>query len=107
MCRENYRLFLCPELAQDIDHELYINRIESGKRLVEDQEIGVMENGRDELDLLLHPLGEVCRLFHFPLAESHPLEPKIHPFIGFTTGDALQRGEVTELIDDLHFLIKT
>src|SRR5690606_27528597 len=53
---EDDRLFLGPEFRQDIDHELDIYGIESRERFVKNEQVGVMKHGRDELDLLLHPL---------------------------------------------------
>ena len=53
----------------------HVDRIEPAERLVENQQIRLVQNGRDELYFLQHPFRQ---LFTFPVldaAEAEPLEP--------------------------------
>ena len=67
-CVEKIMVFsLLLKFAQHLDHKLDIYGVEARKRLVQDQEIGVVQDGRDELNLLLHSLRKVGGFLGFPL----------------------------------------
>src|SRR5688500_11271250 len=53
---EDYRFISRLEFSNNIDQELYIYRIEPGEWFVQYQQIGIVQHGRNELDLLLHSL---------------------------------------------------
>src|SRR5215216_3429701 len=57
------------EIQHDLFQQFDIDRIESRKRFVKDQQIGVVNYRSDELDLLLHPLRQLHRSFVLPLGE--------------------------------------
>src|SRR5690242_4219658 len=65
-----------------------------------------MQNRRDELDLLLHPLREVCRLLVLPLGQPHPLQPAVDTLIRYIAWHVLERSEIAKLVDYLHLLIE-
>src|SRR5207248_2536029 len=54
------------QLSDRVLEHLAVYRIEAGKWLVQDDQLGAMEQCRDELHFLLHPLGEVVDLVNSP-----------------------------------------
>jgi hypothetical protein len=53
---ENDRALLGLEFEQDFFHQFGVDGIEAGENFVEDQEVGRVHHGGDELNLLLHAL---------------------------------------------------
>jgi hypothetical protein len=45
-------------LADDVFHQPRVDRIEAGERLVDDDQVGIVQQRGDELRLLLHALAE-------------------------------------------------
>ena len=74
---EHDALALRPVVEQQVAEELLVDRIEAGERLVEDQEVGRVEHGADQLHLLLHALGQLLDLGFRPLGELDPFEPAL------------------------------
>ena len=60
--REEDRLPLRRQLLEQAPHEDDVHRVEAGAGLVEDDELGVEEEGAGQLDLLLVPLRELLHL---------------------------------------------
>ena len=61
-------------------------RVEARERLVEDQDLRVVDDRRDELDLLLHALGELVDLLVEPGAQLHLVEPVRDPLLRASRG---------------------
>src|SRR5512143_2826987 len=76
---EDHRLVAPLELDDGVLERLRVDRIESAKWFVEDDEVRIVEQRRDELDLLLHAARELVDLGVAPVlvarAETEPLEP--------------------------------
>ena len=51
------------------------NRIEPREWFVENQEVGIVEQRSDELDFLLHTLGELFDFLLHPVGNLHALTP--------------------------------
>ena len=66
-------------LEHEVAQQPHVDRVETAERLVEDQQIGLVDHRGDELDLLLHALGQLLALLVLDLAETDPLEPLPHP----------------------------
>src|SRR5437667_1005579 len=73
--REQDRLPATPQVEHGVLHDLRVHRIQSRERLVQNQEIRVVEHGRDELHLLLHALRQLIDPAQAPLTETESLEP--------------------------------
>src|SRR6266513_1028362 len=71
--REQDRLPATPQVEHGVLHDLRIHRIQSRERLVQNQEIRVVEHGRDELHLLLHDFDQLIHPPHAPLPATDPL----------------------------------
>ena len=82
MGREEHRAPRAGEVDDHVLHDLAVDRIETAERLVEEDQLGVVEQGAGELDLLLHALGEVLDLVIGPVVEPEPLEPRVGPLSG-------------------------
>src|SRR5213592_1792516 len=73
--REQDGLPATPQVEHGVLHDLRVHRIQSRERLVQNQEIRVVEHGRDELHLLLRALGQLIDPAQAPLTETESLEP--------------------------------
>src|SRR6478609_4397125 len=90
------------ELEDGVLEDLRVDRVESAERLVEDQEIRLVEQGTDELDLLLHPLGEVLDLVLGPVAQPHLAQPPEGAMPRVRAGEAAHLPEEDEGVEDQH-----
>ena len=70
---------LALEREDDVLHHPRVDGVESGERLVEDDDLGVVEERRHDLHLLLHPLRERVDPLRRPLREADPLERGLAP----------------------------
>ena len=97
------RLLHPQDLATD---EFDVHGVKTGEGFVEDEEFGTMEDGRDELYLLGHPLGQ---LFHFlvpPALDFKTFEPDFQFTQGVRRGHAFEAGQVEGLLTDFHFSVE-
>ena len=61
------------DFDHDILHDLKVDRVEPGKRLVQEHQLRVVDERAGELDLLLHPLGEVFDPLESPVGQAETL----------------------------------
>ena len=73
--RKQHGLPLTPVLDHGVPQHLRVDRIETGKRLVENHELWIVENRRNELHFLLHPLREIRHFAHPPVGETQTVQP--------------------------------
>ena len=83
-----------------------IDGIETAERFVEDEQLGLVDDGDDELHLLLHALGELFELLAPPRHDPELLEPRLDAAFGFAVAEPFELGQVDGLLADLHLLIK-
>jgi len=69
----------CFRARQDLLEQILIQWVETAERLVEDQQLRPVEHRSDELDLLLHALGEILDPVLRPVRECQALEPRASP----------------------------
>ena len=65
-----------------------------------------MQQGGDELDLLLHALGELFGLLGDGLGDLQALAPGVRAAGGSRGVEAVELAEEDELVDDLHLLVE-
>src|SRR5690606_21033963 len=70
--------------------------------LVENQELGFMHDGRDELHLLLHPLREILGASLRPVGEPQPVEPLPDPPSPLVSRESPDLTHEHQEVDDLH-----
>ena len=93
--------------AQDfLADQFRVDRVETGKRLVQDHQGRFMDDRRDELELLGHALGEFLDLLAPPVLDAELHEPFLQFDGGFARGHALELGEVHRLVPDLHLAVQ-
>ena len=73
-----------------------------GERLVEDEQLGVVDQRRRELDALLVAVGQLLELRLRPVGETHPVEPLERGRVGGLARQPVLLGEVAELLRDPH-----
>ena len=61
-------------------------RVERGKRLVHEQDIGVGDEGAGEADALLHAAGELLGVFFRPGEKADDFQPLVDLFFHFGSG---------------------
>ena len=84
-----------------------VDRVESREGFVEDEQLGLVHHGRDELHLLRHAFGQILDLARPPLVDSQPLEPCVQPLCGVGLGHAFDAGEEYCLIAHAHLLVES
>src|ERR1035437_8032520 len=83
-----------------------LSRVKAGEGLVHDDELGVVEQRGNELDLLLHALGELFSLFLECICDLHAPGPGACALFSFPGAEPMQLAEEDKLVDDLHFFIE-
>ncbi len=66
-------------LAHDALEHVGVDRVETLEGLVDDEQVGVVEDGGDELRLLVHAARELGRVLVGGIAEAHLVEQPLGP----------------------------
>jgi hypothetical protein len=66
----------CLEVQNDVLEQVLVDRVEATERLVEDEQLGLVDHRAYELDLLLHALRQILDPPVRPLGEAEALEPR-------------------------------
>src|SRR5213083_1893219 len=104
--REQDRLPAAAQVEHGVLHHLSIDGIEPRERLVENQEIRVVEHGRDELHLLLHSLRQLVDPAQSPLSEPESLEPLPGPLARPPPVDAFHLAQKHERVEHPHLAVQ-
>ncbi len=83
----------CPALRRSTSvsmQERGVDGIEAAEGLVHDDEVGLVQQRGDELDLLLHALGQLFGLLGDGLGDLHPLAPDVSALAGRGGVEAVQ-----------------
>ena len=91
MGREQDRSALLFQFEDHVLEHVRIDGIESGERLVHDDQLGLVQQRGDELDLLLHALRHFLDALVDPFRDVEPLRPFARP------RDRVARGQAAEL----------
>ncbi len=83
-----------------------VDGVEAAEGLVHDDEVGLVEQGGDELDLLLHALGEIFGLLGDGLGDLQPLAPGVGALGGDGGVEAVELAEEDELVEDVHLFVE-
>ena len=86
----------------DPGHRRDPDRVETGERLIEHEQLGVVDEGGRQLDPLLVAVRQLLELRLRPVGETHPLEPDRGRRVGALAGHPVLLGEVAELFGDPH-----
>src|SRR5882724_6532903 len=105
--REQDRFPAAAQVEHRVLHDLGVHRIEARERLVENQEVRVVQHGRDELHLLLHPLRQLIDAAQFPLGKSESLEPCLRSLARLPPVDALHLAEEDEHVEHAHLAVQS
>ncbi len=98
MGAEDNGLALPMQFCHQILDALHVDRIQSLERLVEEQNLRVVDEAGDELKPLLHTPAQVLDLTGGPLLQFDPLQQVHRPFAGRGPRDSLQFGQVDQRI---------
>src|SRR5881628_532635 len=104
--REQDRLPAAAQVEHGVLHHLSIDGIEPRERLVDNQEIRVVEHGRDELHLLLHSLRQLVDPAQSPLSEPESLEPLPGPLARPPPVDAFHFAKKHEHVEHPHLAVQ-
>ena len=89
-------------LPDDLGHRRDPDRVETRERLVEDEQLGVVDERGRQLDPLLVAVRQLLELRLRPVGETHPLEPDRCRRVGRLAPHPVLLGEVAELLGDPH-----
>ena len=96
--REDHRLPAAAQLDDGVLERLGVDRVEPAERLVENDDIGVVEQSADELHLLLHAARKLVYFRIAPVllrrAEREPLEPLVDAPVGIRGGTFLWKPSI-------------
>src|SRR5438874_1867209 len=104
--REQDRLPATAQVEHRVLHHLSIDGIEPREGLVENQEIRVVEHGRNELHLLLHPLGQLVDPSQSPIGEAESREPFLSPLTRPPSIGAFHLAEKDENVEHPHLAVQ-
>ncbi len=94
-------------LSQDSAHSVHSERIEAREGLVEDEQLGVVDQGRGQLHPLLVAERQLLDAVVAPRAHSQPLHPRVGGDAGGRAREAMQLGQVDQLLAHAHARIET
>jgi cytochrome c biogenesis protein CcmG/thiol:disulfide interchange protein DsbE len=95
-----------PDIGNDFLEHSLVDRIEPTERLVQHDDIRLMEHRGYELQFLLHSLGEVLDFVVTAVFETKPLEPGFDPRRRFAWRDALELGQERQHRANVHAAVK-
>ncbi len=97
---------LLAQIDEGVHEERGVDGVEAAEGLVHDDELGLVKERGNELDLLLHALGELFGLLGDGLGDLHALAPDVGALRGCRRVEAVELAEEDELVDDLHLLVQ-
>ena len=92
--------------AEHVPERLDGDRVETGERLVEDEQVGLVHERGGELDALLVAVRELLDGRRGAVAEAEPLEPPVRGGERGRPVEAVELGEVGELDGGRHLRIE-
>src|ERR1700733_6715225 len=99
-------LALVAELDQGVHEERGIDGIEAAEGLVHDDKLRFVEERCDELDLLLHALGQLFGLLMDGFGDEQGVAPAARPLGRFRRAEAVELAEEDELVEHVHLLVE-
>ena len=90
------------QLGEGLAQQDQVDRVEARERLVHQQDLGVVEDRRDELDLLLVALRQLLGAARRVLGDAEAIQPAERVPARPRRLHAVQRAEVDELVEDVH-----
>src|SRR5690348_8159410 len=104
--REQDRPAAAMQVEHDVLHRLGIDRIEPREGLVQDDQLRVVQDGGDELHLLLHAPGQLVDASGRPLRETEALEPPARPVARQSPIHSLHLRQECEDVQDAHLAVQ-
>src|SRR6266513_2527239 len=104
--REQDGLPATAQVEHRVLQDLGVHRIESRERLVENHEVRLVQHGRDELHLLLHPFRKLVDAAQPPLGQAESLEPFIGPLPRAPPVDAFHLAKKHEHVEHPHLALQ-
>lgn len=105
--REDDGVSLLLELKNLLLELLGVDRVEARERLVEDEQVGLVEDGDDKLHLLRHSLGQ---FFEFAVPPGHDAKlpkPLLEAGLGLAPCEPFESGQIDRLLAHLHLSIES
>ncbi len=103
MRRKQHRAFLA-DLADQLAHFHNLTRVETNRRLVEDQHFGAMQKRLSESHALTHPFGKIADISIGAVKQADHLQRFIHALIH--VGDVAQLAHELQIIEHDHIGIQ-
>lgn len=84
-----------------------VDGVESAERFVEDEQLGFVQDGDDELELLRHALAQFAHFLVPPVFYAEFLEPHLQPGGRFSAGETFELCEIDGLFAHLHLFVES
>jgi len=94
------------ELEDGVAEAVPVDGVKPGKRLIEDEQLGLMDHGGDELELLRHALREGLDPLMLPVGEVESFEPPVDDGIQRACVLALDLAEEVQQLENAHLLVE-
>ena len=104
---EQHANAVASQLVEQLDEQVLIERIEAGKGLVENSDARGVQNGRDELHLLLVAARQLFDLVASALDEVEALEPLAGSEARLVAAQSLQAAEEVQRAANGHVPVQT
>ncbi len=92
------RAVVAAQLQDDVAQEVGVDGVEAAEGLVENEEGRVVQQRRNELNLLLHALRQLLRRHVGPVGGVETVEPVVGPVGGCGPRETLERAEIDKLL---------
>jgi len=93
-------------LLDELLKEFGVDRVKAGKGFIEDDEIGIVDDGDEELDFLLHTLGKFFAFLPGYPRKFNLFEPVVDVFGEAGLRHAFEEGDIFEKFADAHFSVE-
>ena len=94
------------QLQNFVLNQVGINRVEARKRLVQDNQLGVVQHRGNELHLLLHAFAQFLHRLIYPVLEVETGYPLLDTRRGIGPTQTAQLGQVKQLLTHFHLLVE-
>ena len=107
VCRQEHGGAAGVLLEDDSAQRSRADGVEAAERLVEDQQVGLVQNGGHELHLLRHPLGQLVAALPIDAGQADALEGGGDPRLEIGAAEALQAPHVAQERPHPHLPVET
>ena len=104
---KKHRFALAFQLQNCIAHQISVDRVEAGKGFVENDQIGLVNQGNQELNFLPHALGKSFAALVYPVPQAKFPQQDLRPLPGKAQIHSFQLAEIGDHLRHPHLLVQS